>query len=52
MAQLDASLEQQFLDRPERHAEAVVEPDAVADDFSGEAVTFVKVSTHESLTLA
>jgi hypothetical protein len=52
VAQPHTPLEQQLLDRSERHVEAVIEPDAVADDLGREAVTLVEVGAHKSPTLA
>ena len=46
ITQHDAPLEHQFLNVSERKAEAVVEPDAVADDLVREAVAFVEGATH------
>ena len=37
---------QQFLTVTEAHAEAIVEPDSLADDFGGEAVSEVEVGIH------
>jgi hypothetical protein len=39
----NAPFEQQFLDVTVREAEAVVEPDRVADELTWEAVTFVRI---------
>src|SRR5207249_3416946 len=41
MGHVDATLEQEFLHVAVAQREAIVEPDAMADDLAGEAVVFV-----------
>jgi len=41
--QLDTALERQLLDRSKRNVEAVIKPDAVANELGREAVAFVEV---------
>src|SRR5262249_5712815 len=41
MGHVDAALEQEFLHVAVAQREAIIEPDAIADDLSGKAVVFV-----------
>ena len=41
MGDVDTAFEQQFLHVAVAQGEAIIEPDAMADDFAGKAVIFV-----------